>query len=142
MSETAKVYKSKIGIGILLFIIFIVGGASAILIIKNVYIALLVLIPVIALLLNIFLQTSYTITTNKRLLIKSGILFKAEIDIETIRKIESSNSILSSPALSMDRLEIFYNKYDTVLVSPKDKQEFIAHLLTINPNISVIVNRK
>lgn len=139
MPETAKVYKSKIGIGILLFIIFIVGGASAIMIIKGLHIGLLVLIPVIALFLNIFLQTSYTITTDKRLLIKSGILFKAEIDIETIRKIQSSNSILSSPALSMDRLEIFYNKYDSVLISPKNKQGFIADLLTINTNISVVV---
>jgi len=138
-AESTIIYHSKIGIGILLFIIFIIGGVSAILIIKGASVGLLTLTPAVLLILNIYLQTSYKITPNKKLLIKSGILFNAQIDIETIKKIQSSNSILSGPALSMDRLEIFYNKYDSILISPKNTQDFITNLLAINPDINVLI---
>ena len=45
------------------------------------------------------------------------------IDIKSIRKIIETYNPLSSPAASIDRLEIFYNKFDSILISPKDKKE-------------------
>lgn len=60
-----------------------------------------------------------------------------KIDIKTIRKIEKNRTLLSSPALSIDKIEIFYNKYDSILISPKEKTKFIANLLEINPEIEV-----
>ena len=35
-----------------------------------------------------------------------------------------------------------YNKYDTVLVSAKDKKGFINSLTEINPNIEVVYRKK
>ncbi|WP_157802004.1 PH domain-containing protein [Flavobacterium sp. 1] len=66
----------------------------------------------------------------------------SNIDIKTIRKISETYNPLSSPAASIDQLEIMYNKYDTVLVSAKDKKGFINSLTEINPNIEVVYRKK
>ncbi len=55
-----------------------------------------------------------------------------------IKKMKSTKSLMSSPALSIDRLEIFYNKYDSVMVSPKEKDDFIRRLLLENPAIEIL----
>ncbi|WP_174236930.1 PH domain-containing protein, partial [Mucilaginibacter sp. L196] len=41
----------------------------------------------------------------------------------------------SAPALSTDRVEIFYNQNDSVLISPKDQAEFIERLKAVNGEI-------
>lgn len=60
------------------------------------------------------------------------------IDINQIKSIEKSNSILSSPAASRKRISIKYGKYDDILVSPKNQEDFIQELLKINPDIKLI----
>jgi len=67
--------------------------------------------------------------------VKCGFVINIRIDIATITKIEPTNTMLSSPALSFDRIEVFYNKYDSVIISPGDKAGFIAKLQQINPAI-------
>jgi hypothetical protein len=59
------------------------------------------------------------------------------IDIHQIKRIEETNSPLSSPAASFDRIEITYNKFDSVIISPKEKLGFIQDILQINPSIEV-----
>lgn len=66
-------------------------------------------------------------------------IWTTKIDIHTIRKIYKTRNPLSSPALSLDRIAIVYNKYDEILISPKDKSAFIAELLSINPSIEVVL---
>ena len=58
-----------------------------------------------------------------------------KVEIQSIKRIYKTRNPLSSPALSLDRIAIVYNKYDEVLISPKDKKEFIEELLKINPDI-------
>ena len=60
-----------------------------------------------------------------------------KIEIKNIKKIYKTRNPLSSPALSIDRIAIVYNKYDEVLISPKDKEQFVEDLLKINPTIEV-----
>lgn len=60
-----------------------------------------------------------------------------KIDIKTIKKIYATKNPLSSPALSLDRIAVVYNKFDEVLISPKERADFIQELLKINPNIVV-----
>ena len=67
------------------------------------------------------------------------IIWRTKIDIMKIKKIYSTNNPLSSPALSLDRIAVTYNKFDEVLISPKKRAEFIAELIKINPNIVVEV---
>ena len=97
-----------------------------------------IFVPLIgsAFFLHIFLTTYYVIEGGN-LKIRSGFIYRLDVEISTIRKINESNSILSSPATSLDRLEIIFNKYDSVLISPKEKAAFIKMLLEINPNIEV-----
>ena len=60
-----------------------------------------------------------------------------KVEIHTIRKNYKTRNPLTSPALSLDRIAIVYNKYDEVLISPKDKKKFVEALLKINPTILV-----
>lgn len=83
----------------------------------------------------ILLNTNYTITTDATLRIKCGLFLNLLIPIASIKKIVPTKTILSSPALSLDRIEIFYNQYDSVIISPENKEDFIIQLQHINPAI-------
>ena len=100
-----------------------------------------ILSPVILFIAPIFFATSYTIIGNN-LEIRCGFFYYKKIAIAKIYKIRSSRSWQSSPAVSLDRLELFYDKYDSVLISPKDKQRFINELLKIEPTIDVDLKTK
>lgn len=129
-------YKSKIDNWLLFLMIACTFGPSIIIFSKSVPYSLLYLILLLAFFLPILFGTNYRIEDGI-LLIKSSFLHKQKIPIVDIRKIKETNDLISSPALSLDRLEIFFSRFDAVLVSPKDKVAFIAHLLSINPNIHV-----
>ncbi|MDJ0655391.1 MAG: PH domain-containing protein [Xanthomonadales bacterium] len=47
---------------------------------------------------------------------------------DSITSITPSRSLVSSPALSLDRLEIRYGKGRSILVSPENKEAFVAAL--------------
>ena len=130
-----KIFKSKIdwwfGL-ILVYPIFL----SITAILKGEWIGFLGLVGVVGFILILSKTTQYIINENQ-LIVKSTWIVNERIDISKITKIEKSNSILSSPALSLDRLLVRYNKYDEVLISPKEKIEFINELLKINPNIEI-----
>jgi hypothetical protein len=81
-----------------------------------------------------FLTTYYEVG-NGVLKVKSGFLLNRSIQIKSITKIEATKNPISAPATSLDRLEVFYNKYESVIISPKEKRAFIAHLKQLNANI-------
>ncbi|WP_051007971.1 PH domain-containing protein [Psychroflexus torquis] len=57
------------------------------------------------------------------------------IGINDIKEITKSNTIISSPAASFDRIEIKYGKFQEMIISPKDKFEFAKYLTKLNPKI-------
>lgn len=84
---------------------------------------------IVALVLLLFAWTYFTTRyrfTSEFLLIKSG-PFSWTIPLHSITKVEPSHNPASSPALSLDRLAIHYDG-KTILVSPADKQGFMAEL--------------
>lgn len=96
----------------------------------------IILLAVKALILSLLLRTYYEIE-NQTLKIVCGFIYSQKIDIMKIRKIEKTDSPISSPALSIRyRIEIFYNTYDSVIISPERQAEFIETLKLINKNIS------
>lgn len=129
-------YNSKIGTRILLFLIVVLGGVSIPLIYQKVWIGLAVILSVIGFIGYIF-TTTYYIITDKDLIIKSGFMVNKTISIETISEISESNNPLSSPANSLDRLEINYSRKGTILISPKNKAGFLNQLIEINPKIDL-----
>lgn len=68
-------------------------------------------------------STDYRIQDDA-LLIRSG-PFRWRISLSEIQEVEPSRSLLSSPALSIDRLRISYGNNRSILVSPEDKSGFI-----------------
>ncbi len=99
----------------------------------------IILLLVDAFVLHLFLNTEYTIEDGQ-LKIKSGFFREKPIDILEIKEIKKTNSIISAPAASFDRIEIKYKTFNTMIVSPKNKTAFIKHLMEINPNIVNKVN--
>ena len=91
------------------------------------------LIPTV-LIINVLRNTYYTIDDNSRtLLVKSGFIYNHINNIDKITLVKKTNSLLSSPALSTDRLEIRFGKFSRVVISPNDKDVFIEHLKRLNP---------
>ena len=130
-----KIFKSKIDWRLGLILVYpIFLSITALL--EGEWIGLLGLTGVVGFILILSKTTQYIINENQ-LVVKSTWIVNERIDISKITKVEKSNSILSSPALSLDRLLVRYNKYDEILISPKEKIEFIDELLKINPNIEI-----
>lgn len=70
---------------------------------------------------------TYYVVENNTLVIKS-LVFRWKININDITQIEPTHNPLSSPALSLDRLKIYYMKngeVTSVMISPKDKETFL-----------------
>lgn len=132
-----KKFPSKIGFLIVIPISFLIL-MPIVLIYKNSFFWPPVLLSFVAFafMAHLLLSTHYMVK-DRNLKIKSGFIYNLNIQISTIRKINESNSVLSAPASSLDRLEIIYNKYDSVLISPKEKAAFIKTMLEINPTIEV-----
>lgn len=61
------------------------------------------------------------------LLVKSG-PFKWQVEVEQITSITPTSNPFSSPALSLDRLLIEYGRGKSIMISPKDKGQFILDL--------------
>jgi len=126
-----KVYKSKID----WWLIILIGGLFGYPIIEGIinkdYLMSLVFFGLLILIFFMFWSIQYKIVGEQ---LK---VWTAKIDIHSIKKVYRTNNPLSSPALSLDRIAIVYNKYDEILISPKDRSAFIAHLLSINPKIEV-----
>jgi len=87
--------------------------------------------------IHLFLKTHYVIDADN-LIVHAGILYKKKIPVATVRKIVETRNPISAPAPSLDRIEIFYNRFDSVVISPEDKTGLIAELTTLNPDIEVV----
>lgn len=129
-------YKSKIDLWLVLFLAVTLGGSAIKMLYDGIWNGFFILLFTIAFVVQMFVTTYYIIDQEK-LIIKSGFLVSLSIDINTIKKIEETNNILSSPALSLDRIEIFYNMSDNIMISPKDKAKFVAAIQKINPQVEI-----
>lgn len=92
-------------------------------------------------LLWILVDTKYVIKNETILHYNSGPI-RGKIDIQSIRKIEFQEGWVSKSLLkaSLDKngLYIYYNTFDDLYISPKDKEAFVNYLLKINPKIDII----
>ena len=106
----------------------------------------LVIFPPLGILL--FLYVTFTVlyfTTyyeiQDEVLVISMFFYKTQIKISEIRILKYSNSIIKTnlykPGFHHKGIEIMYHKYDDIFISPENKEQFIAKLLEINPNIEI-----
>jgi hypothetical protein len=82
------------------------------------------------------LTTTCYIIDERNLVIQYG-PFKKTVPLESIKRVRRTSNPLSSPALSLKRLEIVYSDHKTVLISPKDREEFMRMLQKRCPNAVV-----
>ena len=83
-----------------------------------------------------FRSTYYTVE-GSTLIVKSAFM-TWRIDIHHIEDVTPTRNPMSSPALSLDRLEIRYRRdgrLRTILVSPAEKRRFLEALRAVSPTI-------
>ncbi|PID25469.1 PH domain-containing protein [Sporosarcina sp. P7] len=90
---------------------------------------------ILALLIWIWFGTGYKVE-GELLKLKFG-PYKSKVQIKEIKKISRTKSPFTAPALSVDRLDILFGKYDVINISPKNESELIHSLLAVNPNIQI-----
>jgi len=129
-------YKSKIDIGLMFPIFIIIFGVGVFIAFLSVWIGLVIISLLLTFIIHMIL-TTYYIIDGKSLRIKSGIFVNKLVPIDTIHKITETDSLESSPANSLDRLELRYNKFERIIISPKDKINFIKKLTELNTEIEV-----
>lgn len=134
--KNSKVYKSKIDKWLLAFVLLVLIAPTIMILKEKEWFVGGILLATLIFTIHLFSTTFYTIHEGY-LIVKAGFLVNKKIDIQEITKAVKSRSLLSSPALSLDRLEITYRKYDSVLISPKDKEGFVKDLLDLNSKIVV-----
>jgi energy-coupling factor transporter transmembrane protein EcfT len=137
------VFKSKIGLELLIPIIIIFGTVFYLILSDPIsWLGVVILVITILFIIHMFLTTYYEIDKDK-LIIKCGFLYNKTIEINTISNITETTNPLSSPALSiLERIEIKFGKYDCIIISPDKKHQFIKELVIINPNIVVKLKNK
>ena len=137
-----KVFKSKIGLELVIPLSIVFGTEIFVFTYEKLgWIGIAILLPIILFVVHMLLTTYYTINENS-LIIKCGFLYNMAIDINTIKKISETNNLISSPAASIDRIEIIYGNHQSVIISPKQKKEFIDCILSLNPNVEVKYKKK
>ena len=109
------------------------SSSSASLLFKIVISAILV--GAAALIISILYGTSYTFD-DYQLVIRSSV-FRWRIPLRTVKSIQPSTSLLSSPACSLDRLEIEHDE-GSILISPRDKAQFVEVLKKRAPQVRVL----
>lgn len=126
-----KIYKSKIDWWLILLIVGVLGYPIVDGILSKEY--TLSIVFTVLLVLFYFLAKSIQYKIDGENLI----IWRTKIPIQSIHKVYRTRIPLSSPALSLDRIGVVYNKYDEIFISPKEREEFIKELLKVNPNIEV-----
>lgn len=102
-----------------------------------------ILVPCVALVVVglttwLWLSTGYAVR-GEELVARAG-PFQWRVPIREIQALRLSSDPISSPALSLDRLEISYRtngEERLLLVSPADKLAFIKALQKVNPEIAL-----
>ena len=128
-------YKSKIGLSIIIPFSTGLLGTNILLAYEKVWIVFIFILLVTFFIVHMFLTTYYQIDRNI-LRVKCGFFINKSVDINKIVRITGSNNSTNSPALSFDRLEIFYNN-ERIMISPKNKDDLLSEIRRINPAIEM-----
>ena len=132
-----KTFKSKVDLLVLLPVLLLIISAEAYLLSNKIFTGAIAVGVLAAFVVYTCIDTLYVVTRDDKLKIKSGFLYNREIYIRSIKKVKETRDHAPSPALSFDRLEISYNRYGRVVVSPNNKSEFIRELKEVNPRIRI-----
>lgn len=126
-----KVFRSRIDWWLAAILIFVAVAPIVSACINGVFDLWTVVISLF--ILSLF-RTVYVVNDSK-LRVWVGVIPYGKKEIGQIKSVHRTSSLISSPALSIDRLAITFVDGDRLIISPKDREEFVAALLSINPQI-------
>lgn len=134
-------FKSKVGWWYHLVLLVMVITTTLVFIKGGNPIAMVFLLLFTLLSIHMLVSTWYRVTADGWLIVHCSIFPEKKIAIADITGVESTTNLISSPALSLDRLEIWVG-LDTRkrlwnIISPNNKQEFVKVLKKINPEIEI-----
>lgn len=139
----SKTYKSKVDlwIAIILILIVVLGIYFTILSIffsvsfkEGLGLGITGILMILSVI--IFLPVNYTLLESQ-LLIRFG-LFRHKINYQDIKSVKKTFNLLSSPALSLKRIEIQYSKgIGFTLISPNDLESFVKDLSLKCPDLTL-----
>ena len=136
-----KVYKSKKD----QWLVWITWFSNIVIIISVIYLLIFegittysvvygIAMILVVLFLYYLLNQTYYVIKDSEILVRC-FFFKWTIRIDTIKKIFETNNMLSSPALSLDRLMIIYGDGKKIMISPENKNEFLNDIASQNPDL-------
>jgi hypothetical protein len=137
------VFPSKVDRWLVILIACVIGGVSTVIFFVSrnspappPKIMIVVPFLVFGVILWSFKSTYYAVE-GSTLIVKSAFM-TWRIDIHHIDEITPTRNPMSSPALSLDRLELRYRQLGTsrtILVSPREKRRFLEALRAVSPAI-------
>jgi hypothetical protein len=133
------IYKSKLGIGLVISLAIILGSITVLFLYIKIFLAFAFLLFIDIFIIHMFATTYYQLD-QFNLRIKCGFFYDKTISIYSIKNISETSIASSSPATSFDRLQLLFNVSDSVIISPKDKTSFINQITTLNPAIKIAIN--
>lgn len=139
MNETPIEFRSKIGAIIVIpAVVVVLLGAPAVTqaVIQGRYILAVLFTVPIALVAWIFATTSYSITPADLAIRCAFVTFR--IPLQSITKVQPTRTMLSAPALSLDRLEITHDA-GIAVISPANTDRFLAEIRARCPRAEIRV---
>lgn len=130
-------FKSKVGWYYHLILLIMAGSTILAFVTGKSPVAMIILLLSTLLCIHILLSTWYRITADGYLIAHCSIFPEKKVKIEEITAVETTVLPVSSYALSLDRLIIYRNDQQWLLISPTDKKEFLRCLRKFNPEIKV-----
>jgi len=98
-------------------------------------IALLLAVVPSALLVGFVFKNTYYVVTDEAIV--ANCLFRRTVPLASVRSLRPTRNPISSPALSLDRIEIVSDSSGSLLVSPKDRHAFVNAIVTRAPQTAV-----
>ena len=80
----------------------------------------------------VFGSTYYVITADS-LIVRAGPI-RRTVPLRSVQRLRATHNPLSSPALSLDRIEVRYGS-KRVLISPEDKRGFVSAVMKRSPAV-------
>jgi len=131
------VYRSGVDLWLIVFVFGVVVGVYGVLLfIQFSWIVFGTGVLLLTIIAWALFDIKYIILDNSLIVSCFSGLFKSTFDIKEMMSVRATRTIQSSPAASLDRLEVKCGRR-SVVISPRKKQEFLAHLLKINQAIRV-----
>lgn len=135
--EMDREFRSEVGWGYRLVMALVTFGCVCAFLQTNVWVIICMAL-VTMLVIHVFLNTWYRVTEDSVLIAHCSIFPEKKIAISDIGTLEPSVMPVSSYALSMNRILIYTTDGKPwMMVSPKNRTEFVKLLRSINPQIEI-----